>query len=133
MEHEILSVKLNELSNQFDQLREQLMLYQDESDLHKTHHAFEMISNSFNQNEQRLRKNAETSHSPAVASLSACQLAYCEACEKILNENKDSEMIALFAEFAIDYAELAMQYALLAGLAAIDMQMSAENQRGKNI
>ena len=37
-------------------------------------------------------------------------------------------MMALYAEFALDYAALAMDHARLAALKAIDMQMTIEEK-----
>ena len=51
--------------------------------------------------------------------------AYKESSEK-------ADTLALYAEYAIDFAVLSMKHALLAAFSAIEMQMSAEETEQKN-
>lgn len=42
--------------------------------------------------------------------------------------NSESDEVALFAEYAIDFATLAARYALLAAVSAIDVEMEEEEK-----
>ena len=83
-----------------------------------------------------------SSHSPAVAALSAAQLEYDLKIQEILQnelpgyvhgEDSDvtedqAEAASLYGEYAIDFAAQAMRHALLAALSAIDLQMNCEER-----
>lgn len=44
----------------------------------------------------------------------------------------NAEALALYAEYAIDYAAQSMRYALIAALKAIDLQISSEKREETN-
>ena len=86
------------------------------------------------------------SRSPAVAALADAQLHYFETVKRILEQDlpdylhcesspaaeDNAEALALYAEYAIDYAAQSMRYALIAALKAIDLQISSEKREETN-
>ena len=94
------------------------------------------------------RKRVRNCRSRAVSRLAKAQLEYRKATDEIVKkqmaedlhgENTTSgedaqEASALYAEFAIDFATLSMQQALIAALTALDGQVGeADENREKNI
>lgn len=75
--------------------------------------------------------------------LSQVQLEYCRKAADILHDSlkknwsavadgaSESDEAALYAEFAIDFAALAMRYALLATATAIDVQYTEERNQNE--
>lgn len=69
--------------------------------------------------------------------LSQVQLEYCRRAADILHDSlktvaggaSKSDEAALYAEYAIDFAALAMRYALLATATALDMQYEEERNK----
>ena len=53
-------------------------------------------------------------------------------CESSSAAEDNAEALALYAEYAIDYAAQSMRYALIAALKAIDLQMSSEKREETN-
>ena len=91
-----------------------------------------------------LRKNVEGSRSRAVTELARTQLEYSQAMEKLFDgsleqyfQSEDGsrlenqvEATTLYAEYAMDYAMQTMRHALIAALTAMDLQLTAEEQKG---
>lgn len=136
MRQTLLNIKLMELQQQFCQLTNQLALDQQTDKHEQLCHDFRLLADEYLRKEKSLNEKAQTSHSAAACALSAIQESYCQQCDKLLkqaasaclSDEKNAEMMALYAEFALDYAVLAMDHARLAALKAIDMQMTIEEK-----
>lgn len=91
----------------------------------------------------QLRQRIEESRSPAVAELAKAQLESNRKMERLLENGQLTrflhseensgledrvEVAALYAEYAVDFAVQAMQYALIAALSAIDLQENTEEE-----
>ena len=97
----------------------------------------------YRENEILLQKRVEGSRSQAVAALASAQLDYYRTVRKILEQSlpvylrseagtcleDKTEAVALYAEYAIDFAVQSMRYALIAAFNAIDLQMTAEERK----
>ena len=93
-------------------------------------------SQEYNSLELRLKQIVKNSRSPAVSSLAKVQLEYSQKTERLLKNQITADLhsdantpgedreeaSALYAEYAIDFASMAVKYALLASLSALDMQ-----------
>lgn len=139
---ELFAVKLCELDRQFETMQNRIYLCGQE-DQDKIHQEVEKAMDESREHTLILRRNAEKSRSPAVKELSQAQLDYNERvrtlmkagqCGQLLHPGQngspqdDAETAALFAEYAIDHAVDAMQYALTAALIAAELQISSDHQ-----
>ena len=132
---EVFAIKLYELEQQYGKLQSRIRVCGQE-------------------NRQRIRdelllqERVRNCRSRAVSRLAKAQLEYRKATDEIVKkqmaedlhgENTTSgedaqEASALYAEFAIDFATLSMQQALIAALTALDGQVGeADENREKNI
>ena len=87
-----------------------------------------------------LKQRGKTMRFLTGQQLSQVQLDYCRKAADILHESmkknwsavaggaSESDEAALYVEYAIDFAALAMRYALLATATAIDMQYAEEER-----
>ena len=136
---EFFAVKLQELDGQYRQLREGL----EHCPLDDRASVRRLLAGLREECEQRaseLERRAAGSRSPAVAELSKAQLIYYRQTRRLLeerlpgyihSENSDAaqdraEALALYAEFALDFAAQSMRCALLAGLSALDAQLGCD-------
>ena len=138
----MFAVKLYELEQQYGRMQSRLRLCQQE-DHAKIRQELQMATDEYKENELTLQRNVEGSRSPAVAALAGAQLAYYRAAGKILEQElpdylrsetssaseDKAEAAALYGEYAIDFAVQSTRYALIAALQAMDLQMSAEEQK----
>lgn len=136
---DILGAKLQELEQQYEHLRNRLQICEGE-DPGQIHQELESAKKEYDTLQLRLRSTVETSRSPAVSRLAKVQLAYSTETEKLLKEQvagdlhsdantpaeDKEEASALYAEYAIDFSSMAVKYALLASLSAIDMQTDSK-------
>lgn len=132
---DILGVKLHELEQQYKHLQNRLEICERE-DPGQIHRELESAKKEYDALRQRLKNAVENSRSPAVSRLAKVQLAYGRETENLLKEqvvadlHSDAntpvedreEASALYAEYAIDFASMAVKYALIASLSAMDMQ-----------
>ena len=132
---DILRAKLRELEQEYEHLRNRLEICERE-DPGQIHRELESAKKEYDALQLRLKNTVETSRSPAVSRLAKVQLTYSTETEKLLKEQvagdlhsdgntpgeDKEEASALYAEYAIDLASMAVKYALLASLSAIDMQ-----------
>ena len=100
------------------------------------HRELESARQEYNSLELRLKQIVKNSRSPAVSSLAKVQLEYSQKTERLLKNQITADLhsdantpgedreeaSALYAEYAIDFASMAVKYALLASLSALDMQ-----------
>ena len=132
---DIFTAKLHELEQQYECLRKRLEICNTQSH-RQIHRELESARQEYNSLELRLKQIVKNSRSPAVSSLAKVQLEYSQKTERLLidqitadlhsdantpGEDRE-EASALYAEYAIDFASMAVKYALLASLSALDMQ-----------
>ena len=92
-----------------------------------------------------LEEKARSCRSPAVARLTQVQLDYRRKVEELKKQvvsdlhsdesspdEDKSEAGMLYAEFAMDFATLAMQQALISALSALDGQKSPDSDKADN-
>lgn len=89
---------------------------------------------------ETLRVRAKTIRFLTAQQLSQVQLEYINKTKKILEDalrqswdyiadNSECDELALYAEYAIDFASLAARYALLAAVSAIDAEMEETEKK----
>ena len=137
----MFAIKLYELERQYGRMQSRLRLCREE-DHEKIRQELEAIYDEFRETELLLEKSVESCRSPAVAALSRAQQEYYRTirlllekeipklmhCEATLPSEDEVEGVALYAEYAMDFAVQSMRYALIAALRAIDLEMSTEEE-----
>ena len=132
---DIFTAKLHELEQQYECLRKRLEICTAQSH-RQIHLELESAKQEYNSLELRLKQIVKNSRSPAVSSLAKVQLEYSQKTERLLKDQITADLhsdantpgedreeaSALYAEYAIDFASMAVKYALLASLSALDMQ-----------
>lgn len=132
---DIFTAKLHELEQQYECLRKRLEICNTQSH-RQIHRELESARQEYNSLELRLKQIVKNSRSPAVSSLAKVQLEYSQKTERLLKDQITADLhsdantrgedreeaSALYAEYAIDFASMAVKYALLASLSALDMQ-----------
>lgn len=132
---DIFTAKLHELEQQYECLRKRLEICNAQSH-RQIHRELESARQEYNSLELRLKQIMKNSRSPAVSSLAKVQLEYSQKTERLLKDQITADLhsdantpgedreeaSALYAEYAIDFASMAVKYALLASLSALDMQ-----------
>lgn len=133
----MFAIKLYELNQQYNQLQSRILLCQN-GDHGKILQEIKRIVDECMENDLLLQSRIESSRSPAVSRLAAVQMDYRRKTEEILRnttlgfqdgmivEPEELESVALYAEYAIDFATQAMRHALQASLCAIDLQLTEE-------
>lgn len=135
----VFAVKLYEMEEQYGKLQCRIRICE-QGGRNKIHSELEKAQEEFKENTFLLEEKARTCRSRAVNRLFQAQLDYRhkigEIMEKqIINDlhTRDSssredekEADMLYAEFAMDFATLAMQQALISALTALDRQKSLE-------
>ena len=138
---ELFSIKLRELEQEHERIRSRLRLCQQE-DRRQVRQELDCLTREIDATDAALQKAADTSHSPAVAELSAAQLEYEHRMQAILQEklprylhcaatdaaSDRAEAAALYAEYAMDFAAQAMRRALQSALAAVELQLELEEK-----
>ena len=142
MEQGILTIKLNELEQQYGKLLSRIQLYQ-EKDHDRIRGEIRKMEEECEQMELMLERRVTGSRSEEAAGLASAQQDYSKAVAKILHEKrsgfgradvpeeKEAEAAILYAEFAADFAVQSRNYALLAALTALDMQLTCEEKGEK--
>ena len=138
---ELFATKLRELEQEHERIRSRLRLCQGE-DRQQVRQELDQLTREIDETDAALRQAADTSHSPAVAALSAAQLEYEDRVGRILREklprylhcaatdaaSDRAEAAALYAEYAMDFAAQAMRRALQSALAAVELQLEQEEK-----
>ena len=138
---ELFSTKLRELEQEHERIRSRLRLCQGE-DRQQVRQELDQLTREIDETDAALQQAADTSHSPAVAALSAAQLEYEDRVGRILREklprylhcsatdaaSDRAEAAALYAEYAMDFAAQAMRRALQSALAAVELQLEQEEK-----
>ena len=142
LNQEIFAIKLYEMEQEYGKLQSRLRICGRE-DHGKIREKLEKAKSEYKEKELILRQSIDDSRSPAVSVLAAAQLECQQKAENLLKEQlghylhselstvkeDEAEAATLYAEYAIDFSTQAMQYALIAALKAIDLQMSLEEQK----
>jgi len=135
----LFTFKLYELERRYEQLQSSILFYQ-RADHKAIRIELSHIQDSCQEDERRLQESIESCRSPAVAALSGVQKEYIKKAKNVLeryigryqsgipseDQENRAEAIALYAEYAIDFAAQAINHAQLAALSAIDLQITAE-------
>lgn len=138
----MFAIKLYELEQQYGRMQSRLRLCQQEKHS-KIQKELQKAIDEYRENKILLQKSVEGSRSQAVAALASAQLDYYRTVRKILEQSlpvylrseagtcleDKTEAVALYAEYAIDFAVQSMRYALIAAFNAIDLQMTAEERK----
>lgn len=139
MAREVLSVKLDELDNEFEKMRHRIKLSREachsriREELVKAHREYA-------QNELALRSRLSSSRAETVSRISqvygrveqVIQDAKAEVCRRTAMEEwskaLSAEEKALLAEYALDFAMQAANRALLISLEAIDAELTQQEK-----
>lgn len=142
---DLFSGKLRELERQQRETAARVRLFQ-QADHAQVLRELERLRREELAEEQRLRRCAEASRSPAVAAMSRAQLEYLCRVRAILQTElpaclhsqeatpleDQAEAACLYGEYAMDAAAQAMRHALLAALQAVDLQMRCQEQTAQS-
>ena len=140
-QQELFATKIRELEQENESIRSRLRLCQGE-DRQQVRQELDQLTREIDETDAALQQAADTSHSPAVAALSAAQLEYEDRVGRILREKlprylhcSDTDAAsdragaaALYAEYAMDFAAQAMRRALQSALAAVELQLEQEEK-----
>lgn len=136
----VFAYKLYEMEEQYGKLQCRIRICE-QGDRQKIHSELEKAEDEYKENTLLLEKKARACRSPAVTRLTQAQLDYRHKIgepmktlvikdlhsEESTREQDEREADMLYAEFAMDFATLAMQQALISALAALDRQKKAED------
>ena len=131
----IFAVKLYEMEEQYGKLQCRIRLCE-QGGSGKIHSELKKAEEEYKENTMLLEEKARSSRSLAVQRLIRAQLDYRQKTEDLMKDDiiKDihsednspeedkTEADLLYAEFAMDFATLAMQQALISALATLDRQ-----------
>ena len=140
-QQELFTTTLRALEQEHERIRSRLRLCQGE-DRQQVRQELDQLTREIDETDAALQQAADTSHSPAVAALSAAQLEYEDRVGRILREklprylhcsatdaaSDRAEAAALYAEYAMDFAAQAMRRALQSALAAVELQLEQEEK-----
>lgn len=136
---EVFAVKLYELEQQYGKLQSRIRVCGKES-RKRIREELQKIAEEYEEEYLLLQERVKNCRSLAVSRLAKAQLDYQKATDEIVKEQlavdlhgentspgEDArEASALYAEFAMDFATLAMRQALIAALSALDGQAEDE-------
>ncbi len=144
LNQELFAIKLYEMEQEYAKL--QSRLYRCGRENHqKIREELEKTKDEYKEQALVLKKSAQGSRSQTVAELAQAQLDYSRRMETLLQSRlgnrrpasesglaeEQAEAVTLYAEYAIDLATQTMRYALIACLAAMDLQMDVDEQKGE--
>jgi hypothetical protein len=131
MAHEILSVKLCELEEQFSRLSSRIQLAE-MADGDRLHQEIAALARDCAETELTLKKKLRMSRAELVSVLSdtyievegCIERAKAKLTDKMSGKAAAAEEKTLLAEYALDFAMQAADHALLLSMEAIDAQLS---------
>lgn len=136
----IFAVKLCELEREYGRLQSRIQLSQ-EKDPEQLHRTLERLRDEYDEQQLLLEQTARGCRLKAVGQLADVQREYGQRMERILKERveaaaadgeeRQAEAVTLYAEYAIDFATLAMRYSLMAALSAMELQARLERKKGE--
>ena len=136
----IFAYKLYELEEQYGKLQCRIRACE-QGDRKKIQAELHKVIEEYEESSQLLQKKIRACRSPAVSRLSQAQLEYRKQTEELMKEQiandihsdgispeeDKSEAGLLFAEYAMDFATLSMQQALISALTALSVQKDPGN------
>ncbi len=139
MDDSIFAVKLCEMEEQYGKLQCRIRVCE-QGGREKIHAALLKAEDEYKENELLLEERARACRSKAVARLSEAQLEYSRRTKELMKrqipedvhseestaEEDEKEAGMLYAEFAMDFATLAVQQAMISALSALDKEGTAE-------
>ena len=144
----IFAYKLYELEEQYGKLQCRIRACE-QGDKKKIRSELQKVRDEYEENNQLLQEKVRACRSPAVSKLSQAQIEYRERTEELMEEQlandvhsggsspeeDKAEAELLFAEYAMDFATLSMQQALIAAMSALEIQSArdGEKQVGRNV
>ena len=137
----IFAYKLYELEEQYGKLQCRIRACE-QGDKKKIRSELQKVRDEYEENSQLLQEKIRACRSPAVSRLSQAQLEYREQTEELMKEQiandvhsdgsspeeDKSEAGLLFAEYAMDFATLSMQQALIAAMSAIETESDKDEK-----
>ena len=134
IDESVFAYKLYEMEEQYGKLQSRIRTC-GRGGKDKIHSELERAREEYAENSMLLEEKARSCRSPAVARLTQVQLDYRRKVEELKKQvvsdlhsdesspdEDKSEAGMLYAEFAMDFATLAMQQALISALSALDGQ-----------
>lgn len=137
----IFAYKLYELEEQYGKLQCRIRACEQE-DRKTIKTELRKLRKEYEESSQLLREKIRACRSPAVSRLSRAQLEYRERTEELMKEQiandvhsdgsspeeDKAEAGMLFAEYAMDFATLSMQQALIAAMSAIETESDKDEK-----
>ena len=140
--HEMFSVKLRELEQEYGRMWSRIQLFQEQGP-QRIRQELERVQEEYQEQNLLLEEAARASRSPAAARLAGMQREYERQVEQILHQELPKEMqgrksapaeaeaeaLSLYAEYAMDSATQAMRRAVIAALTAMERQENLEQNQ----
>ncbi len=138
----IFAVKLYEMAEQYGKLQCRIRVCE-QGDSERIRSELKKAEEEFEENTLLLEEKAGSCRSPAVKKLSKAQFDYRQKAQELIErqlahdihsedsspEEDECEAEFLYAEYAMDFATLAMQQALISALTALESQKEAERAK----
>ena len=144
IDESVFAYKLYEMEEQYGKLQCRIRTCERGSS-EKIHSELEKARDEYTENSLLLEEKTKNCRSQAVTKLAQAQLDYRRKidemkkqivsdlhCEESSPEEDESEAGMLYAEFAMDFATLAMQQALISALSALDGQKLQDAEKADN-
>ena len=142
LNQDIFAVKLYEMEKQYGRLQSRLRICGREN-RKKLQAELEHAKENTRKTPCSSNRASRAAAPPAVAELAEVQWEYMHKVEDLLKEKLEqifhceasskeedqAEAASLYAEYAMDFATQAMQYALIVALTAMDLQRNAEEKK----
>lgn len=143
MDNSIFAVKLYEMGEQYGKLQCRIRVCE-ENNRKRIHETLQKAVDEYKENTFLLEQKVKNCRSRAVAKLAEAQLDYRKKTEELMKgpvmealhsqesspEQDEEEADMLYAEFAMDFATLAVQQAMLSVLSALDRKNDIEKSKG---
>ncbi len=143
MNNSVFAVKLYEMGEQYGKLQCRIRVCE-ENNRKRIHETLQKAADEYKENTFLLEEKVKNCRSRAVAKLAEAQLDYRKKTEELMKgpvmealhsqesspEQDEEEADMLYAEFAMDFATLAVQQAMLSVLSALDRKNDIEKSKG---
>lgn len=143
MDNSIFAVKLYEMGEQYGKLQCRIRVCE-ENNRKRIHETLQKAADEYKENTFLLEEKVKNCRSRAMAKLAEAQLDYRKKTEELMKgpvmealhsqesspEQDEEEADMLYAEFAMDFATLAVQQAMLSVLSALDRKNDIEKSKG---
>ena len=142
IDNSIFAVKLYEMAEQYGKMQCRIRVCE-QGDKAKIRSELKKAEEELEENTLLLEEKAGSCRSEAVKALSQIQLEYRKKTQELMKkqlahdihsedsspEEDESEAELLYAEYAMDFATLAVQQALVSALTALEDQKNVEEER----